>query len=63
MQGRTALEDFYNTPAAGTVEIIDSSVEYANVVQLGGVGAEGRVYGNFGASYSIDDVGNMLWND
>lgn len=59
---RTFLEDFYNTPA-GTVETIDFSVEYANGVQLGGVGAEGRVYGNFGASCSIDDVGNMLWND
>lgn len=60
---RIFLEDSYSTPA-GTVEAIDFSVEYANGVRLDGGGAEGRVYGNFGGSYSIDDLDSMLlWSD
>lgn len=59
---QTMLEDFYGTPA-GTVDPIDFSVEYENGFRLDGNGTEGRLYGCFGASYSADDVGNMLWND
>ena len=59
---RTTLEDSYGTPA-GTVEPIDFSVEYKDGLRLDGNGTEGRVYGCFGASYSADDVGDMLWND
>lgn len=59
---RTTLEDSYGTPA-GTVEPIDFSVEYENGLRLDGNGAEGRVYGCFEASYSADDVGDVLWND
>lgn len=59
---QTTLENFYGTPA-GTVEPIDFNVEYENGFRLDGNGTEGRLYGCFGASYSADDVGNMLWND
>lgn len=59
---RTTLEDSYGTPA-GTVEPIEFSVEYENGLRLDGNGAEGWVYGCFGASYSADDVGDVLWND
>ena len=59
---QTTLEDFYGTPA-GTVDPIDFSVEYENGLRLDGNGAEGRLYGCFGASYSADDVGDLLWND
>lgn len=59
---RTTLEDFYGTPA-GTVEPIDFNVEYENGLRLDGNGAEGQVYGCFGASYSADDVSDILWND
>lgn len=59
---QTTLEDFYGTPA-GTVEPIDFRVEYENGLRLDGNGTEGRLYGCFGASYSADDVGDILWND
>ena len=59
---QTTLEDFYGTPA-GTIEPIDFSVEYENGLRLDGNGAEGQVYGCFGASYSADDVSDILWND